>query len=121
MQNGCFHCYKNGIQWNLDLSFFKGVEKTNDEYGETINPKNHFFTKKKSYVVYCGWSLESRLQDGHQRNSHPRLKYLSDPRPRLDADEFLHRQILQNWMTVVLATILASRLLNFIFSCGAII
>jgi hypothetical protein len=31
------------IQWNLDLSFFKGVEKTNDEYGETINPENHFF------------------------------------------------------------------------------
>jgi hypothetical protein len=31
------------LQWNLDLSFFKGVEKTNDEYGETINPENHFF------------------------------------------------------------------------------
>jgi hypothetical protein len=31
------------IQWNLDLSFSKGVEKTNDECGETINPENHFF------------------------------------------------------------------------------
>jgi hypothetical protein len=30
-------------QWNLNLSFLKGVEKTNDEYGETINPENHFF------------------------------------------------------------------------------
>jgi hypothetical protein len=40
------------VQWNLDLSFFKGVEK-NDEYGETINPENHFFlTKKKSYIVF---------------------------------------------------------------------
>jgi hypothetical protein len=34
------------IQWNLDLSFFKGVEKTNDEYGETNNQKNHFFKQK---------------------------------------------------------------------------
>jgi hypothetical protein len=33
----------NQLQWNLDLSFFKGVEKTLDEYGETINPENHFF------------------------------------------------------------------------------
>jgi hypothetical protein len=30
------------LQWNLDLSFFKGVEKTDDEYGEMINPENHF-------------------------------------------------------------------------------
>jgi hypothetical protein len=36
-------CVVFTIQWNLDLSFFKGVEKTNDEYGETINPENHFF------------------------------------------------------------------------------
>jgi hypothetical protein len=33
----------NAVQWNLDLSFFKGVEKTNDEYGEMINPENHLF------------------------------------------------------------------------------
>jgi hypothetical protein len=64
------------IQWNLDLSFCKGVEKTNDEYGGTIR-KTTFFLQKKSYIVFCGWSLESRLQDGHQRYSHPRLKYLS--------------------------------------------
>jgi hypothetical protein len=31
------------IQCSLDLLFFKGVEKTNDEYGETVNPENHFF------------------------------------------------------------------------------
>jgi hypothetical protein len=39
------------VQQNLNLSFFKGVEKTNDEYGETINPENHIFNKKK--VVHC--------------------------------------------------------------------
>jgi hypothetical protein len=43
--------YYNIIQWNLDLLFFKGVEKTNDEYGETINPENHFFLTKK--VIHC--------------------------------------------------------------------
>jgi hypothetical protein len=43
------------------------------------------------------------------------------PRPRLVADELLRRQKLQTWMTVALAAILASRLLNFIFSHGAII
>jgi hypothetical protein len=40
----CF--LKCHVQWNLNLSFFKGVEKTNDEYGETSNPENHFFKKK---------------------------------------------------------------------------
>jgi hypothetical protein len=30
------------IQWTLDLSFFKGTEKTNDECGQTINPKNYY-------------------------------------------------------------------------------
>jgi hypothetical protein len=25
---------------------FKGVEKTNDEYGEMVNPENHFFKQK---------------------------------------------------------------------------
>jgi hypothetical protein len=33
----------NEIEWNLDLSFFKGMEKTNDECGKTINPGNYFF------------------------------------------------------------------------------
>ena len=28
------------IQWNLDLLFFKGMEKTNDECGKTINKGN---------------------------------------------------------------------------------
>jgi hypothetical protein len=39
------------IQWNLDLSFFKGVEKTNNEYGEMINPENHFFFNKKGRTL----------------------------------------------------------------------
>ena len=30
------------LQWNLDLSFFKGTEKTNDECGQTINPENYY-------------------------------------------------------------------------------
>jgi hypothetical protein len=30
------------IQWNLDLSFFKGMEKTNDECGKTINTGNYY-------------------------------------------------------------------------------
>jgi len=31
-----------GIQWNLNLSFFKGMEKQNDECGKTINPGNYY-------------------------------------------------------------------------------
>jgi len=34
--------YGLGVQWNLDLSFFKGTEKTNDECGQTINPENYY-------------------------------------------------------------------------------
>jgi hypothetical protein len=30
------------IQWNLDPLFFKGMEKTNDECGKTINTGNYF-------------------------------------------------------------------------------
>ena len=30
------------IQWNLDLSFFKGMEKQNDECGKMINPGNYY-------------------------------------------------------------------------------
>jgi hypothetical protein len=30
------------VQWNLDLSFFKGMEKTNDECGKTINTGNYY-------------------------------------------------------------------------------
>jgi hypothetical protein len=38
---------------SLDLSFFKGVEKTNDEYGETINPENNFFNKKSRTLSFA--------------------------------------------------------------------
>jgi hypothetical protein len=34
------------LQQNLDLLFFKGVEKTNDVCGGTINTGSHFLTKK---------------------------------------------------------------------------
>jgi hypothetical protein len=34
------------IQWNLDLSFFKGMEKQNDECGKTINPGNYYIVNK---------------------------------------------------------------------------
>jgi len=30
------------LQWNLDLSFFKGMEIKNDECGKTINPENYY-------------------------------------------------------------------------------
>ena len=34
--------FDDDLQWNLDLSFFKGMEKTNDECGKTINPGNYY-------------------------------------------------------------------------------
>ena len=30
------------VQLNLDLSFFKGMEKQNNECGKTINPGNYY-------------------------------------------------------------------------------
>jgi hypothetical protein len=47
------HCFYSvcDVQWNLDLSYFKGVEKTNDEYGEMINPEKPLFLTKK--VTHC--------------------------------------------------------------------
>jgi hypothetical protein len=42
------------IQWNLDLLFFKGVEKTN-ECGETINPENPFFLQKSRTLSFAFW------------------------------------------------------------------
>ena len=35
-------CYETLIQYNLDLSFFKGMEKTNDECGKTISTGNYY-------------------------------------------------------------------------------
>jgi hypothetical protein len=92
------------------------VEKTSDEYGETINPEN----QKK--VVHCLLRLEPRIATPRwppvQQSSAFEVSVgaRTHPHPRLDADEFLHRQILQSWMTVALVAILASRLLNFILS-----
>ena len=39
------------VQWNLDLSFFKGPEKTNDECGKTINPGNY-------YTLHITWCIQ---------------------------------------------------------------
>jgi hypothetical protein len=33
------------IQWNLDPSFFRGMEKKSNECGEMINPGN--------YIAHC--------------------------------------------------------------------
>jgi hypothetical protein len=52
------------IQWNLDLSFFKGVEETNDEYGETINPENHFFFNKKGRTLsFASWQNFASIEN----------------------------------------------------------
>jgi hypothetical protein len=56
------------IQWNLDLSFFKGVEKTNDEHGETINPENHFFLNKKSRTLsFASWQNFASIENDFSR------------------------------------------------------
>jgi hypothetical protein len=33
---------KKIVQWNLNLLFLKGMEKTNDECGKTINTGNYY-------------------------------------------------------------------------------
>ena len=38
----CSELQNKDLQWTFDLSFFKGTEKTNDECGQTINPKNYY-------------------------------------------------------------------------------
>jgi hypothetical protein len=89
------------------------VEKTNDEYGETINLKNHFFLTKK--VVHCLLQMKPRIATPRwppaQQSSAFEVTVVTRThlRPSLDADEFLHRQILQTWMTVALAAILELR------------
>jgi len=35
-------CQFTVLQWNLNLSFFKGMEKQNDECRKTINPGNYY-------------------------------------------------------------------------------
>ena len=36
------------MQWNRDLSFLKGTEKTNDECGKTTNPNTWCFEVLRS-------------------------------------------------------------------------
>jgi hypothetical protein len=57
--NSTYEKYKRlkHIQWNLDLSFFKGLEKTNDECGKTVNPGNHFFKQKVHCLLLLGGIL----------------------------------------------------------------
>jgi hypothetical protein len=43
------------VQCSLDLLFFKGPTKMVDEYGETVNPENHFFKKKNLTLSFASW------------------------------------------------------------------
>jgi hypothetical protein len=45
--------YSPEIQWNLDLSFLKGVEKTNDECAKTINKKKTPFLTKSRKLSFA--------------------------------------------------------------------
>jgi hypothetical protein len=40
--NSCDNKINGLIQWNLHLSFFKGMEKANNECGKTINIGNYY-------------------------------------------------------------------------------
>jgi hypothetical protein len=52
------------IQCSLDLPFFKGVEKTIDECGETRNPENHFFLNKKSRTLsFASWQNFASIEN----------------------------------------------------------
>jgi hypothetical protein len=74
-------------------------------------------------LVWNG-SLESRLKNGRQRNSHPRLKYLL-VEELIRAEDWTRmsccadRNLKVGWLT--LAAFLASLLQNFIFSRGSIL
>ena len=50
-ENICDQAIFHKIQWNLDLSFFKGPEKTNNECGKTINPGNY-------YTLHITWCVQ---------------------------------------------------------------
>jgi hypothetical protein len=40
-----------------------GVEKTNDEYGETVNPENHFFNKKSRTLSFASWQNFTSIEN----------------------------------------------------------
>jgi hypothetical protein len=70
------------VQWNLDLLFFKGVEKTNVEYGETIYPENHFFNKKNHTLSFASWQNFASIENMTCRD----LKCVHGPRQLHCAD-----------------------------------
>jgi hypothetical protein len=39
------------------------VEKTKDEYGETINPENHFFNKKGHTLSFASWQNFASIEN----------------------------------------------------------
>jgi hypothetical protein len=39
------------------------VEKTNDEYGETINPENHFFKQKNHTLSFVSWQNFASIEN----------------------------------------------------------
>jgi hypothetical protein len=90
--------------------------------GKQLIQKTTFFNKK---VLHCLLWMEPRIATPRwppaQQSSafEVSVSARTHPRPRLDADELLRRQKLQTWMTVVLAAILASRLLNFTLVAGS--
>jgi hypothetical protein len=63
---GSLNNKEHTVQWNLNLSFFKGAEKTNYYYGETINPENHFFKKKKKKkqtLSFASWQNFASIEN----------------------------------------------------------
>jgi hypothetical protein len=77
-----FTAHRQPLCWNfmysgISIYRFSREWRKQTNMGKRLIQKTTFFNKKKSYIVSCGWSVESRLQDGRQLNSHPRLKYLS--------------------------------------------
>ena len=67
----CTHT--NTVQWNLDLSFFKGMEKTNDECGKTINPGNYYTL----HITWCVQDLRSPNLLKKKTTLHKKLKMQS--------------------------------------------
>jgi hypothetical protein len=39
------------------------VEKTNDKYGETINPENHFFKQKSHTLSFASWQSFASIEN----------------------------------------------------------
>jgi hypothetical protein len=64
------------IHCSLDLPFFNGVEKINDEYGETVNPENNFFKQKSRTLSFASWQNFASIENTTFRD----LKCVHGPR-----------------------------------------